>query len=195
MPADGQSILQVIDLHNSKRIMTLAPGSGDKTHGMCMDIKPAISGDGSVNLLCGYEDGSIALWDLRTGKETSRSKIHNDTVMCLDYSSDMRKGISGSVDDKIHTWHISESGTITPSDVISITNSGLNCIRIRSDSKIFATAGWDSRIRIYSFKKSRALAVLAFHTQSVQTLGFDPLTNTLAAGSKDSLITVWSIYK
>lgn len=42
-------------------------------------------------------------------------------------------------------------------------HSGQQGMRIRSDGKIFATAGWDARIRVYSAKTMKELAVLKWH--------------------------------
>jgi WD40 repeat protein len=50
-----------------------------------------------------------------------------------------------------------------PLKTINTKHSGQQSLRIRSDGKIFTTAGWDSNIRVYSTKTLKELAVLQWH--------------------------------
>ena len=43
---------------------------------------------------------------------------------------------------------------------------------MRNDGKIFATAGWDGRVRVYSAKSMKALAVLKWHKQGCYCTAF-----------------------
>jgi ASTRA-associated protein 1 len=52
----------------------------------------------------------------------------------------------------------------TPLKVVNTKHAGQQSIRIRSDGTIFATAGWDSRVRVYSAKTMKEVAVLKWHT-------------------------------
>lgn len=51
----------------------------------------------------------------------------------------------------------------TPLKIVDTKHSGQQGLRIRSDGRIFATAGWDSKIRVYSAKTMREVAVLKWH--------------------------------
>lgn len=51
--------------------------------------------------------------------------------------------------------------------VINTKHSGQQSLTVRSDGKIFATAGWDSNIRVYSCKTLKELAVLQWHKVGV----------------------------
>ena len=54
------------------------------------------------------------------------------------------------------------------------------------------------RIRIYSWKTLKPLAYLSYHTQTINTVDFsEDLCDhgqLLAAGGKDSRISLWSLY-
>ncbi|KAJ4411291.1 Astra associated protein 1 Asa1 [Gnomoniopsis sp. IMI 355080] len=50
-----------------------------------------------------------------------------------------------------------------PLKILNTKHSGQQGLRIRSDGRIFATAGWDSKVRVYSFKSLREVAVLKWH--------------------------------
>ena len=52
---------------------------------------------------------------------------------------------------------------LKPFKLSQTKHSGQQGLRIRSDGKIFATAGWDARVRVYSAKTMNELAVLKWH--------------------------------
>lgn len=51
----------------------------------------------------------------------------------------------------------------SPLKVIDTRHSGQQGLQIRSDERVFATAGWDSKVRVYSAKTMAELAVLKWH--------------------------------
>jgi len=56
--------------------------------------------------------------------------------------------------------------------VVQTKHAGQQSLRVRSDGRIFATAGWDSRIRVYSAKTLKELAVLKWHKEGVYAVDF-----------------------
>ncbi|XDG09876.1 hypothetical protein ABKA04_009491 [Annulohypoxylon sp. FPYF3050] len=64
-----------------------------------------------------------------------------------------------------------------PLKTINTKHSGQQSLRIRSDGKIFATAGWDSKVRVYSTKTMSELAVLKWHDVGCYTVAFALLTD------------------
>ncbi|KAJ8120994.1 hypothetical protein ONZ43_g2443 [Nemania bipapillata] len=51
----------------------------------------------------------------------------------------------------------------SPLKIIDTKHAGQQGLQIRSDGRIFATAGWDSKIRVYSARTMAELAVLKWH--------------------------------
>ncbi|KAK8052392.1 hypothetical protein PG993_003777 [Apiospora rasikravindrae] len=62
-----------------------------------------------------------------------------------------------------------------PAKVINTKHSGQQGLKVRSDGKIFATAGWDSKIRVYSAKTMQELAVLKWHQVGCYAIAFASL--------------------
>ncbi|KAK2766818.1 ASTRA complex subunit [Arachnomyces sp. PD_36] len=60
----------------------------------------------------------------------------------------------------------------SPLKSINTKHAGQQDLRIRSDGKIFATAGWDSKVRVYSSKTMKELAVLKWHKDGCYAVGF-----------------------
>ncbi|KAM0425140.1 hypothetical protein ACHAPT_009701 [Fusarium lateritium] len=59
-----------------------------------------------------------------------------------------------------------------PLKTINTKHSGQQSLSIRSDGKIFATAGWDSKVRVYSAKTMKELAVLKWHQVGCYAIAF-----------------------
>jgi WD40 repeat protein len=62
-----------------------------------------------------------------------------------------------------------------PLKVINTKHSGQQDLKIRSDSKIFATAGWDAKIRVYSVKTMKEVAVLKWHQVGCYAIAFSTI--------------------
>ncbi|WZH47948.1 WD40-repeat-containing domain protein [Fusarium acuminatum] len=59
-----------------------------------------------------------------------------------------------------------------PLKSINTKHSGQQSLDIRSDGRIFATAGWDSKVRVYSTKTMKELAVLKWHKVGCYAVAF-----------------------
>ncbi|KAI6782768.1 ASTRA-associated protein-like protein [Emericellopsis cladophorae] len=63
-----------------------------------------------------------------------------------------------------------------PTQTVNTKHSGQQGLRIRSDGRIFATAGWDSAVRVYSCKTMKELAVLKWHQVGCYTVAMANVT-------------------
>ena len=61
---------------------------------------------------------------------------------------------------------------LKPFKVSQTKHSGQQGLQVRSDSRVFATAGWDSRVRVYSVKTMKELAVLKWHKGGCYSTAF-----------------------
>lgn len=85
-------------------------------------------------------------------------------------SAGPQKG-KGTYPSKIATYTI-------PLKVVQTKHSGQQGLKIRSDGKIFATAGWDSRVRVYSVQSLKELAVLKWHKEGCYAIAFADITSS-----------------
>lgn len=69
---------------------------------------------------------------------------------------------------------------------INTKHSGQQGLTIRSDGKILATAGWDSRIRVYATSSMMELAVLRWHKDGCYATAFAQIEATLNPRSTKS---------
>ncbi|KAI8388883.1 WD40-repeat-containing domain protein [Radiomyces spectabilis] len=161
--------------------------------GICMAVRILLLED-TVHIVSGYEDGSVVLWRIKENNVQCiwRNKYHKEPV--LDLAVDPLKSFiySTSADNQVirHDVHSGKH------HIVPTKKSGVAAVAIREDNKILATAGYDGKIRIFSIKSQKPLAVLSYHQDSVYALDFAELTKEhyMLSGGKDNRIALWSIY-
>ncbi|KAF5010415.1 hypothetical protein FDECE_3430 [Fusarium decemcellulare] len=72
-----------------------------------------------------------------------------------------------------------------PLKAVNTKHSGQQSLAIRSDGRIFATAGWDSKVRVYSAKTMKELAVLKWHQVGCYAVAFANVQASDEAREKD----------
>jgi WD40 repeat protein len=191
LPSKDTSSIDCINLKTNKINHQIKPLESTG-FGMLMCIKVI-----DINrLLVAYENGDICLFDLNTHKQLDcKTFFYGQPILSFDYSIFLNIGYVTCNEITIKKFLINETKIILENDSIQIKNPGINVLKIRpSDSKIFSTGGWDSRIRIYSTKKAKLLCVLDFHNETINSLDFSFQNNILAAASNDGLISFWKLY-
>ncbi|KAF9103880.1 ASTRA complex subunit, partial [Mortierella sp. AM989] len=141
----------------------------------------------TLHMLVGYEDGSVCLFRESTlllpvtqGKKQKRDmevlwsiKRHREPILALDVSSDLQFAVSCGSDNILVKYNLSSHLQGVPEVLqVALKSNGIADIKIRSDNKIMGLAGWDGRIRIFSAKSLKPLAVLKHHREGLNCLGF-----------------------
>lgn len=178
------SQVDIYTLPSQLRIHTIKPGS----NGMAMSLRLLHHG-GRLTLLAGFENGYVSVHRLDAAGEwtmTYRSQAHSQPVLSLDVHPSKEYFITSSADSILAKHPIPtarQAVPVPPSTggrpaeatsakleewqhplkTVNTKHSGQQSLRIRSDGKIFATAGWDSNVRVYSCKTLKELAVLQWH--------------------------------
>ena len=77
---------------------------------------------------------------------------------------------------------------------VTMIEKGLSSIAIRQDRRIFASGGWDSKLRIWNYRNLKQLGKLGHHSQEISSLDFRA-DGQLACASRDGSISIWNLYR
>ena len=172
---------------------------GQQPPGMCMALRLVPSPQTGVPLLlAAHEGGAVQLWDLRRSAEPLiRRKLFAEPAMALACAA--RKGrlvaVAGSAEGRLAVLRLDASeGSITVrSDAELPGGSGLADAAIRPDGRVFATAGWDGKVRVFGLPRGEPLAVLRHPSGKAAAVEFSECSRLLAAAGGSS-VGLWDVF-
>lgn len=187
--------IDIFQLPSQSRVSQLASAKTGKT-GMVMSIALFYSNEtSSLHMISGYEDGQVMVHahqgalGLPGGKwvKVMSSKAHSQPVLSIDLSPKNEYFITSSADATIAKFEMPVGLSITntstsPLKTVNTKHAGQQGLTIRSDGKIFATAGWDARVRVYSAKTLKELAVLKWHKGGCYSTAFAEVRSNDVSG-------------
>lgn len=189
--------IDIFHLPLERRVSTIPADPATNT-GMVMAVRLLLSSTGELYAASAYEDGQVMVFVRRSrlteqeisssasGKGTAwkweklyASKPHTQPVLSIDVAPSKDYFFSSSADSVLVKHPIPNAGFVGVGHAeekalktISTKHAGQQGLRIRSDGKIFATAGWDARTRVYSCKTMKELAVLKWHKDGCYAVAF-----------------------
>uniref|UniRef100_K3WKA8 Anaphase-promoting complex subunit 4 WD40 domain-containing protein n=1 Tax=Globisporangium ultimum (strain ATCC 200006 / CBS 805.95 / DAOM BR144) TaxID=431595 RepID=K3WKA8_GLOUD len=187
----------------SRPSLQVAVPDGSSKKGMCMSLclfesRSGNNGAAQTYIAAGYESGELAILELRSGgKLASEAQVTAgaNPLLAFDVTQDGQSAICGSAGEDLYKAAFDASTfTISSESFFQCNHGGIGAIRIRGDQRIFATAGWDHRVRVFHLRKLKPLAILKYHTESVFGLDFSADSSMFVSASKDHKIALWSIY-
>lgn len=174
VPGVQDGNVNVTSLPDEQRITTIIPPEDVKS-GMVMAIALHIRPeDDSLRVIAGYESGYVCVFAKQAGTKhwqaTYTHNAHTQPVLSIDMAPSLGYFFSSSADAIIvrHPLDLESSDT----KPIQTKHAGQQSLKVRSDARIFATAGWDGRVRVYSARTMKELAVLKWHKEGCYALTF-----------------------
>jgi WD40 repeat protein len=185
VPGLEEGFVNIIHLPSEERIHTVAPAKEAKG-GMIMALRIFFQND-VLHLITGHESGTTTLQFFsseQTWKTIYTNDAHTQPIISLDTSPKALETWYTSGADSIIGLHSVQLASPSPSlknaqkepggetKTIQTKHSGQQSLTVRSDGKIFATAGWDARIRVYSAKTMKEVAILKWHKEGCYAVAF-----------------------
>ncbi|KAL4949211.1 WD40-repeat-containing domain protein [Aspergillus filifer] len=184
--------IDLFHLPSERRICTIPTDPSIKT-GMVMAaqlIQTPSSKD--LRVAAAFEDGHVMVFGCRDvfqdpakpladagrywkWERLYLSRPHSQPVLSLDLVPSGGYFLTSSADAILAKHAVPESAfdaRETPVKSVNTKHAGQQGLRVRPDGKIFATAGWDSRVRVYSCKSLKELAVLKWHKEGCYAVAF-----------------------
>lgn len=190
--------IDLFHLPSERRICTIPTDPAVKT-GMVMAAQLArTQGSKDLHVAAAFEDGHVMVLGCRGVFNNSKSLIdtsrnwkwerlyisipHSQPVLSIDLSPSREYFLSSSADAVLAKHPILQIGPPStremPLKSVNTKHAGQQGLRVRPDGKIFATAGWDSRVRVYSCKTMKELAVLKWHKEGCYAVAFANVPST-----------------
>jgi WD40 repeat protein len=178
--------VDIFHLPSEKRIHTI-PSNASFKGGMVMAISifdHPISN--LLTVLTGYESGhtSVSHFSNSTWQTLYLAQAHTQPILSLDVAPDKTFYLTSSADAIIAKHSVPSPGIggveEKPLKELQTKHAGQQGLKIRNDGKLFSTAGWDSRVRVYSCKGMRELAVLKWHKDGCYAVAFANVSVTEA---------------
>jgi WD40 repeat protein len=178
VPGLQEGFVNIMQLPSEERLHTVSAAKKAEG-GMIMTLRIFYK-TGTLHLITGHESGVATLQILQDTKwkTVAASPSHTQPILSLDVLPDLSCYFTSGADSIVGMHSIEDLalGVTSPSvktvQTVQTKHSGQQSLTIRSDGKIFATAGWDSRIRVYSAKTIKELAVLKWHKEGCYSVAF-----------------------
>jgi len=141
----------------------------------------------NLTVLAGYESGHTIVFQYSedTWHALYRTQAHTQPILSLDVSPTKDFYLTSSADAIIAKHLIPtsaelviKSGDDVPLKILKTGHAGQQSLTLRNDGKIFATAGWDSKVRVYGTKAMKELAVLKWHKEGCYAVSFAEVLDT-----------------
>ena len=179
--------VDIWELPAEKRVYSIpAPPQIKKDRvGMIMTIR-LLNVNGTLYCVTGHESGLAAVRGFdrssNTWATTYLSRPHSQPILSLDVqpSSEELMFFTSGADATLAAHRPGkaidgDAKETDPTRVVNTKHSGQQSLTVRSDGKILATAGWDGRVRVYSTKTLKELAVLKWHKEGCYATAFSQI--------------------
>ncbi|MBX7103825.1 MAG: serine/threonine protein kinase [Gemmataceae bacterium] len=159
---------------------------GHSAAAICVAFHP----DGT-RLATGSLDGTVRIWDARTGAEllTLQDPLV-EYFTCLAFSPDGTRLATGSNDSMVRVWD-ARSGEV----VLAFLGhrASVTSVAFSPDGTTLATGSEDRTARLWDLRSGKERYCLRGHSERVSSIAFSPDGSLLATASFDKTTVVWSL--
>ncbi len=186
----GDRTIYIWDPSTGKQIQQLTASKLDRI----FDV--AFSPDGKW-LAAAYEQETVLVWDVASGKIIHTYTGHTDYVEGVSFSPNGKVLASVGDDGNLILWNVEASDDSKAMlSSIAAHNGSAYRVRFSQDGQTLVTAGGDALVRAWDVSDDQApylLYTLYGHTDSVTSLSMDFSRDHVVSGSGDGTIRVFTM--
>jgi len=173
-----------IGQHRGSTVMTIT-GHDDAVRSV------SYSSDGRL-IASGSNDGSVRIWDTRTGEEATFPMRSGDgKVLSVDFARNGKWVASGTESGAVCIWDVRPGPA--GRRILSNHSGSVWSVVYSPDSSRLASASVDETVRLWNSETGEQLAVQSRYTDSVNGITFSPDGEILAIISDDETFCQWEI--
>ncbi len=158
----------------------------------------AMSNDGKT-LATGGESEVIQLWDVATGKPTTKLTDKMDWTMALAFSADGKQLLSGDYVGVVRLWDVAAAKKIsnlpaplmpapkTPPDPVPISS-----VAFGPDSKTGLMGNAEGALQLFNLGDGKVVRTFPGHAGPITGILFHPTGTMMATCGKDRTIKLWN---
>jgi choice-of-anchor C domain-containing protein len=180
--ADYGAVIKLWDTASGRAIRTL-PGHLNTV------VSLAFSPDNRT-LASGSQDGTVRLWNLRTGEEILRFATA-DIIWShwVSFSPDGKTlAVGGGGDGTIHLYDPTSG---REKHTLRGHSGSVHGLSFSRDGRTLASAADDGSVKLWDLATGRETRTMQGHLDRVECVAFSPDGNTLASGSRDGTLRLW----
>jgi WD40 repeat protein len=145
------------------------------------------SPDGT-KIVAGAVDGSVRIWDVRSGKQLAIMRGHEASLRSAIFNADGSRILTASDDHTARLWDVATQKQIAVlrghSDVVTNAN-------FSPDGAKIVTSSFDKTIRIWDAATAEQIQVIRGHDDWVFSAAFSPDGSRIVSASQDKTVRIW----
>ena len=149
--------------------------------------KVAFSQNG-LQVIGGSDEGSIHVWDTKSGQLVRAMEEHKDGSLSMALSSDGRCIAKGSFDGTLRVWDVA-NGKLKP--VMSNHGAGVLSVALSHAGHQIASGGVDKMLRLWDAASGQLLRVMEGHKDWVRSVAFNPRGSQIVSSGDDGALWLW----
>jgi WD40 repeat protein/tRNA A-37 threonylcarbamoyl transferase component Bud32 len=149
-----------------------------------------ISRDGRRIIAYGYDDKTIRVWDLATGKELQVLRGHADIIEDVDISPNDKQIVSCSEDRIIKLW---DAQTGIETATLRGHIGSVWSVAFSPNGKQIASGSDDMTIKLWDTETGTEVSTLRGHRDSIMSVAYSPDGKRIIAADWSHTIKIWYI--
>jgi hypothetical protein len=134
-------------------------------------------------------DGSLRLWDTKTGKEQRRFDGHSGRVWCVAFAPDGRRIASGGFDGSVRIWDL-----VTGRETRRFShNDYVRSVAFSQDGRFVLSGGDDKMLRLWNLATGKEERGFKGHDHFVWSVAISRDGKRALSASLDKTVRLWNV--